>query len=55
MPVAARSGAKPCTTSKPGDRTKVEMTLVDGRKYVPTPEAPPTGGRGGATDGPGVQ
>ncbi|MEO8367801.1 MAG: amidohydrolase family protein [Candidatus Solibacter sp.] len=37
------------------DRTKVEMTLVDGRKYVPTPEAPPMGGRGAATDGPGVQ
>jgi len=37
------------------DRTKVEMTLVDGRKYVPAPEAPPTGGRGAATDGPGVQ
>jgi len=37
------------------DRTKVEMTLVDGWKYVPAPEAPPTGGRGAATDGPGVQ
>ena len=28
--------------------TKVEMTLVDGRKYVPAPETPPTGGRGRA-------
>ena len=35
------------------DRTKVEMTLVDGRKYVPAPEPSPTGGRGAATD-PGV-
>ena len=37
------------------DRTKVEMTLVDGRKYVPAQEAPAMGGRGSATDGPGVQ
>jgi imidazolonepropionase-like amidohydrolase len=37
------------------DRTKVEMTLVDGRKYVPAPEVPPTGGRGAATDVPGVK
>jgi hypothetical protein len=36
------------------DRTKVEMTLVDGRKYVPSPEVAPTGGRGAATDVPGV-
>jgi hypothetical protein len=36
------------------DRTKVEMTLVDGRKYVPAQEAPPMGGRGATTDGPGV-
>ena len=35
------------------DRTKVEMTIVDGRKYVPAPDAPPTGGRGATTD-PGV-
>ena len=36
------------------DRTKVEMTLVDGRKYVPAPEASPFGGRGATTD-PGVK
>ncbi|MGD0771933.1 MAG: amidohydrolase family protein [Candidatus Solibacter sp.] len=35
------------------DRTRVEMTLVDGRKYVPAPEAAPTGGRGATAD-PGV-
>jgi imidazolonepropionase-like amidohydrolase len=35
------------------DRTKVEMILVDGRKYVPAPDAAPTGGRGAITD-PGV-
>ena len=35
------------------DRTRVEMTLVDGRKYVPAPEAAPMGGRGATTD-PGV-
>jgi imidazolonepropionase-like amidohydrolase len=35
------------------DRTKVEMILVDGRKYVPAPDAAPTGGRGATTD-PGV-
>jgi imidazolonepropionase-like amidohydrolase len=35
------------------DRTKVEMTIVDGRKYVPTPDASPAGGRG-ATNEPGV-
>ncbi len=35
------------------DRTKVEMTIVDGRKYVPAPDAPPSGGRG-ATNDPGV-
>jgi imidazolonepropionase-like amidohydrolase len=32
------------------DRTKVEMILVDGRKYVPAPDAAPTGGRGATTD-----
>src|ERR1017187_1115801 len=37
------------------DRTKVEMTLVDGRKYVPAPDVPPTGGRGAATTEPGVK
>lgn len=37
------------------DRTKVEMTLVDGRKYVPAPDASPMGGRGATTDGPGVK
>ncbi len=31
------------------DRTKIEFVLVDGNKYVPTPEPPPAGGRGGAT------
>jgi imidazolonepropionase-like amidohydrolase len=36
------------------DRTKVEMTIVDGRKYVPASDASPMGGRGGATDNPGV-
>jgi imidazolonepropionase-like amidohydrolase len=36
------------------DRTKVEMTLVDGRKYVPAPEAAPTGGRVGVTTEPGL-
>src|SRR3954454_11294760 len=36
------------------DRTKVEMTIVDGHKYVPAPEASPMGGRGAPTDGPGV-
>jgi Amidohydrolase family len=35
------------------DRTKVEMTIVDGRKYVPAPDATPAGGRGAVTD-PGV-
>ena len=35
------------------DRTKVEMTIVDGRKYVPAPDASPAGGRG-ATNDPGV-
>jgi hypothetical protein len=37
------------------DRTKVEMILVDGRKYVPVPDASPSGGRGAATDEPGVK
>lgn len=36
------------------DRTKVEMTIVDGHKYVPASDASPMGGRGAATDGPGV-
>ena len=36
------------------DHTKVEMILVDGRKYTPTPEAAPAGGRGAVTDNPGV-
>ena len=36
------------------DRTKVEMILVDGRKYVPAPDASPMGGRGAASD-PGVK
>lgn len=36
------------------DRTKVEMILVDGRKFAPSAETPATGGRGGpATDDPG--
>ena len=35
------------------DRTKVEMTIVDGRKYVPVPDASPMGGRITATQ-PGV-
>ena len=35
------------------DRTKVEMTIVDGRKYVPAPEPAPMGGRITATE-PGV-
>lgn len=35
------------------DRTKVEMILGDGRKYVPAPDASPLGGRGAASD-PGV-
>ena len=37
------------------DRTKVEMILVDGRKYVPAPDASPVGGRGAPTDNPGVK
>src|ERR1035437_6562639 len=36
------------------DRTKVEMILVDGRKYVPAPDVSPMGGRGAVTD-PGVK
>jgi hypothetical protein len=32
----------------------VEMILVDGRKYVPAPDASPMGGRGAVTD-PGVK
>jgi len=36
------------------DRTKVEMILVDGRKFTPAAEATPFGGRGAtATDDPG--
>jgi len=35
------------------DRTKVEMIIVDGRKYTPSIE-PPAGGRGPATDEPGA-
>jgi imidazolonepropionase-like amidohydrolase len=35
------------------DRTKVEMILVDGRKYTPAPEPAPTGGRGAIPE-PGV-
>jgi hypothetical protein len=34
------------------DRTKVEMIIVDGRKYTPVPEAPPAG-RGQQTEAPG--
>jgi hypothetical protein len=30
------------------DRTKIEFVLVDGNKYVPAPEAAPTGRGGGA-------
>ena len=30
-------------------RTKIEFVLVDGNKYVPVPEPPAAGGRGGAT------
>jgi len=36
------------------DRTRVEMIIVDGRKYTPAIEAPPAGGRGSATDEPGA-
>src|ERR1035437_7057189 len=36
------------------DRTKVEMILVDGRKYVPAPDASPMARRGAASD-PGVK
>jgi hypothetical protein len=36
------------------DRTKMEMTLVDGRKYVPPADAPSFGTRGATTD-PGVK
>jgi hypothetical protein len=32
----------------------VEMTLVDGRKYVPPPDAPSFGARGATTE-PGVK
>jgi imidazolonepropionase-like amidohydrolase len=35
------------------DRTKIEMIFIDGRKYVPAPEAAPTGGRGPVTENPG--
>ena len=36
------------------DRTKVEMILVDGKKYTPPPDTAPTGGRGAVTDNPEV-
>jgi imidazolonepropionase-like amidohydrolase len=36
------------------DRTKVEMVLVDGRKYTPALDAAPMGGRGAVTDNPEV-
>ena len=36
------------------DATKVEMILVDGRKYAPAPDPAPMGGRGAVTDNPGV-
>jgi imidazolonepropionase-like amidohydrolase len=36
------------------DRTKVEMTIVDGRKYVPAADAPSFSTRGATTD-PGVK
>ena len=35
------------------DRTKVEMILVDGRKYAPAAETTPMSGRGAPTDEPG--
>ncbi|HXA51925.1 MAG TPA: amidohydrolase family protein, partial [Candidatus Acidoferrum sp.] len=35
------------------DRTKVEMILVDGRKFTPAAEPAPSGGRGTPTDDPG--
>src|SRR5262249_30738659 len=35
------------------DRTKIEMILVDGRKYPPAAETPAFGGRGAATEEPG--
>jgi hypothetical protein len=35
------------------DRTKVEMILVDGRKFTPAAEPAPGGGRGTSTDDPG--
>jgi hypothetical protein len=35
------------------DRTRIEMIFIDGRKYVPAPDAAPTGGRGAATENPG--
>jgi Amidohydrolase family len=38
------------------DRTRIEMILVDGRKYTPAAEATPSGGgRGPATEDPGDQ
>ena len=36
------------------DRTKIEMILVDGHKYLPAAETTPMGGRGAVTDNPGV-
>lgn len=37
------------------DNTKIEMIFVDGKKYTPAVEAPAGGGRGPATDDPGVR
>ena len=36
------------------DQTKVQYIFVDGRKYTPAAETPATGGRGPATEAPGV-
>ena len=36
------------------DQTRVQFIFVDGRKYTPAAETPGTGGRGPATEGPGV-
>jgi len=35
------------------DRTKVEMTFVDGRKYTPAIDTAAPGGRGPVTEDPG--
>jgi imidazolonepropionase-like amidohydrolase len=37
------------------DRTKVEIILVDGKKYTPPPDTAPMGGRGAVTDNPEVK